>query len=77
MSNLLTLTDLAVKLSADEETVVKWQRRYHWPHVKIGRALRWTPEQADEIVRRHAVTAPESKPVVVSGQTARSARRAS
>lgn len=74
--NLLTAADLAERLSArDEAQVMEWHRRYRWPSVKIGRVVRWTPEQADEIVRLHIVKPAKADPVVATGQTARSARR--
>lgn len=78
MSDLLDAAAMAERLSArDEKQVMEWHRRYHWPHVKIGRAVRWTPEQADEIVRRHIVSPAGAEPQlgIIPGQTARSRAR--
>lgn len=73
--NLLTAADMATLLNAEDEKQVKeWHRRYHWPHVKLGREVRWTAEQATEIVRRHTVTV-KATALEDDGRTARSKAR--
>lgn len=74
--SLLNAGDLAALLGADSaEQVKEWHRRYKWPHVKLGRTVRWTPEQADEIVRRHTVAG--GTLTAADGRTPRSAGRRS
>lgn len=75
MNDLLTAADLGKKLGGvPAGTVMEWQRTYKWPHVQFGRKFRWTEEQAEQIVKSHTVA---GKPIRTTGQTARSARRAS
>jgi DNA-binding transcriptional MerR regulator len=73
-SQLLTPADLAEHFGVTERTLLRWANQYAWPRTQIGRRLRWTPEQVDQIKRQHAVTPAGVKPA--DGRTARSARRA-
>jgi hypothetical protein len=58
-----------------ERTVADWRRRYGWPHLTVGRSVRYTPEHVEQILRSHqAATGP--KPTALPGQTRRSASRA-
>ena len=75
MSGLLTPADLAEHFKVPERTVMEWQRADHWPHPRIGRKVRWTPEQVEQIERQHTVTPAGVRPK--DGRTARSAGRAS
>lgn len=60
----LTHADLAERLSLPLTTTVKLRRRYGWPHVRLGKAVRFTEEQVAQIVASRTVTeAPEEKPV--------------
>ncbi|MFT3871099.1 MAG: helix-turn-helix domain-containing protein [Nocardioides sp.] len=69
---LLTAADLAELLGAPESTVMEWCRTYRWPHVRLGRRFRWTPEQVEQIVAAHVVVG--EKPDT-SGRTARAMQR--
>lgn len=71
---LLTAADLAEILGVSQEKVMEWRRVFDWPHVRIGRRFRWTPEQVEQIVAQHAVPSqkPERRP---GGPTARSMAR--
>lgn len=76
MSAVLTPGDLAELLHVPEAKVLEWRRVYNWPSLKVGRKIRFTAEQVEQILAAHSgkpradVTA-----VVVDGQTARSAGR--
>lgn len=76
---LLTPADLADDLGVTVRKVMEWRRVYGWPCVQIGRVFRFTPEQRDAIIARHAVTpvvpAEETSAVGIGGQTKRSASR--
>lgn len=77
----ITPAQLAEILDVTEAKVMEWRRVYNWPHVKIGRTFRFTPQQVEQIIASHSVkpsaTTKPSGPVKIAGQTARSARRAS
>jgi hypothetical protein len=74
MSALITPEQMAERFSGVEvKTVLEWNRKYHWPHVRVGKQLRWTEEQYDEIVRQHSAAG--DRPKGLPGQTARSASR--
>lgn len=59
----------------DGRKVGDWRRRYDWPHITVGRTIRYTPEQVEQILRKHQVTAPAKKAAALPGQTKRSASR--
>ncbi len=72
--NLLTADDLAVVFGVNRRRVMEWQHSHQWPCVRVGRTLRWTPEQVEQIKRLHTITPVGVK--AADGRTARS-RRAS
>lgn len=73
---LLTEAQLADALGATRDQVGVWRRQYGWPHVKLGREVRFTAAQVDEIVALHTVRpANTTQPVGLPGQTPRSAAR--
>lgn len=75
MTELITPAELADKIKdTSAERVVRLCRQHNWPHVRMGRAIRFTPEQVEQIVAMQTVT-PKAKPST-SGQTARSKKRA-
>lgn len=73
--DLLTADDLAVIFKVSRRRVMEWQHKHNWPSVRVGRTIRWTAEQVEQIKARHSVTPAGVKPA--DGRTARSARRAS
>lgn len=76
MTALLTPAQVAAQFEdKDARWVLESRLRYGWPCVQVGRTIRFTPEQVDEIVRRHTVQ-PDVAAGALEGQTARS-RRAS
>lgn len=75
MSSYLTEADLGERLGADEATVGEWRRRYSWPHIKIGRQVRFSEADVRAIESMHHVE--PTKPTALPGQTSRSASRAS
>lgn len=79
MSGLISDVALAEQFGISLDRLHKLRRRYHWPHVRLGRQdVRFTSEQVAEIVRlQSAAPVPKSAaaPVVATGQTKRSARR--
>lgn len=76
-TDLLTPADVAETFGGGKTArwVLESRLRYGWPCVKVGRVVRFTPEQVAEIMRRHTVQADSETPAL-EGQTARS-RRAS
>lgn len=70
---LLDADDLAVIFKTHRRRVMEWQLAFGWPRIKIGKEIRWTPEQVEQIKRTHTVTAAGVTPA--DGRTARSARK--
>ena len=54
-TELITEADLARILRLNLERTADLRRREEWPHIKIGRAYRYTPEQVEHIIRSHIV----------------------
>lgn len=72
-ADLLTPDDLAAIFGVSRRRIVEWSHQHSWPCVRVGRVIRWTPEQVEQIKARHTVTAHGVKPA--DGRTAKSARR--
>lgn len=80
---LYSPADLAAMFS-DEDTPVSerrvrdWIRQHGWPHIEVGRTIRFTDQHLEQILAKHTVT-PKVKqveaPVFIDGQTKRSAGR--
>lgn len=82
MSAYRTPADLAELLGTTVPNILQWRREHSWPSLKIGRAIRFSPDHVEQILAKHEAKPLEAAPVtevVVTGQTARSAkaRRAS
>lgn len=75
MSAYLTDADLAERLGEEESKVAAWRQRYGWPHMKLGRQVRYTEADVRAIEALHHVEAATVKSL--PGQTARSAGRSS
>ncbi len=83
MEPLLTEKDLAEILQTSAAQVAKWRRAKNWPHVRLGRDVRYRPEQVRDIIDGQTVaggmTSPTSAPVqghgALPGQNARSVAR--
>lgn len=73
MSDFITEAELAERLGEDEDKVSEWRRRYRWPHIKIGRQVRFTEADVRAIQAMHHVE--PKRPEGLPGQTARSAAR--
>lgn len=73
MSEFLTEGDLALRLSVPEATVTAWRQRYGWPHIKIGRQVRFSEADVRAIEAQHHVKT--ERPAGLPGQTSLSARR--
>lgn len=75
MSDLefLTEADLAEILGVEEPKVSEWRRRYGWPHMKVGRQVRFTEADVRAIKSLHHVEG--ERPQALPGQTALSAAR--
>jgi hypothetical protein len=72
---LKTHVDLATLLNMPLSTVIELRKREAWPCVRLGRSVRFTDEQINQIVATHTVADAPAKPTAIAGQTARSARR--
>lgn len=73
MTDFLTDADLAEHFGVTPEQVATWRRMYQWPRIKVGRVIRYTPEQFAEIVAMQSgrsTTTPTG-----TGQTKASASR--
>lgn len=83
MTDTYTPADVAEMLHTSEANVLQWRRQYGWPSFKAGKTIRFTQEHVEQILAKHTVkptkaeAGPEAGPVVIAGQTKRSARRAS
>lgn len=71
--NMLTADDLAAIFKVSPRRIMEWKNQHAWPCTRVGRTVRWTPEQLEQIKARHAVTPQGIKPA--DGRTAKSARR--
>ena len=74
---LLDADDLAAIFKVGRRRVMEWQSQHSWPCVRVGRTIRWTPEQVEQIKARHTVVKKADKAEIrpADGRTARSARR--
>lgn len=73
--NLLTEEELAQRLRVSPRRAGDLRREHDWPHVKLGRRVRYTEHQAKQIVALQTAKPAPKKPTALPGQTARSARR--
>lgn len=74
---LLSDADLATTVfggGVTEKKVGEWRRKHGWPHLTVGRTVRYTPEHVEQILRQHQA-AVSSTPTALPGQTKRSASR--
>lgn len=77
-TSLYSPEDLAEMLHTDRETVLEWRRIYGWPSIKIGKTIRFTSDQVEQILAKHSTGPAKKQPTAVpavSGQTAKSASR--
>ena len=51
---LYTDDDLAEMFQLSKDTVVRFRQKLGWPHVKMGRQIRYTEAQIAEIVALHS-----------------------
>jgi excisionase family DNA binding protein len=76
-AKLYTPADLAELFGISERQLMDWRRQHAWPSVRVGRTIRFTQSQVDEILARHsaapATAAPD--PVTIPGQSKGSAAR--
>lgn len=75
MTDVITPDQLAERLGVPRRRVIEWNATYRWPHIRIGRRIRWTPEQVEQILRKHVITGGEIK--ASDGRTKGSKARAS
>lgn len=75
MIDWITEAELAAELGESEDKVAEWRRRYGWPHLKIGRQVRYTETDCRAIASLHHIGG--GKPAALPDQTALSAARAS
>lgn len=81
--NLISDAELAERFGITVAKLHELRKRHHWPHVKLGRfEVRFTEDQVEQIVDRHAVTPAAPVPFAeavagtsLAGQTKRSASR--
>lgn len=72
---MLTEHDLADVLKVDARQVASWRRRYAWPHVRVGRTVRFTSDQVAWIVRLHTCNPAAPAAGALPGQTCLSVAR--
>lgn len=72
--DLLTPAEVAKRLRITPKKVMELRRANGWPHVKLGRSIRFTPQQVEQIIGKQSVS-PSTSHVALPGQTAASARR--
>lgn len=73
---LLTLEDIAERMRVPVSTVMEWRKKYGWPTTKVGRTLRFTEDQWQQIQASHEVRDQKAQPDAW-GRTERSKARAS
>lgn len=73
MSAFITEAELAADLGETEDKVAEWRRRYGWPHIKIGRQVRYTDADVRAIASLHHIGG--GKVEGLPDQTARSIAR--
>lgn len=64
----LTHADIAERLNMPLSTVVEIRKREGWPHVRVGKAVRFTEEQVGEIIASHVVADGLTEAEVFPGQ---------
>lgn len=74
IDDLLTEDELAERLGVSPAKVAEWRRTYGWPHVRIGRRIRYTIADVRDIESRHHVAA-ANRGGGLAGQSALSAAR--
>ena len=76
---LYTPAELAEFFGISERTLLDWRRENGWPSVRVGRTVRFTQAQVDEILDRHSQVPQDGQttvePVVIPGQSKGSAAR--
>lgn len=77
MNRYTTEADLAGLLGATEKRVAEWRRTHGWPHLKVGRTVRYLPEHIEAIERMQTTRAKKPKQDdTFSGLTSRSRKSA-
>lgn len=71
---LRTHSDLAAVLNLPLSTTVELRKREGWPHVRLGKAVRFTDEQVAQIVASHTVTETPTAAPMFTGQRKRGGR---
>lgn len=77
MRRYLTEAEFAAQLGAAEERVAIWRRQYGWPHLSVGRTIRYTDEHIAAIERMQTVDGKHKAAAGIDGQTEASKKRAS
>ncbi|GAB3667152.1 hypothetical protein GCM10027596_35850 [Nocardioides korecus] len=67
LASLLTETELAEVLRLETDHVRHLRQREGWPHVKLGRQVRFTEDDVRDIIKSHHVV--PSRPHGLPGQT--------
>lgn len=68
MEARLTHADVAERLNLPLSTVVELRKREGWPHIRLGKAVRFTEEQVAEILTSHIVSDKPADVVAFPGQ---------
>lgn len=55
MNQLLTCEDIAKIIGRTPRTIQRWARDRTVPHIRIGRTIRFTQDQVDEILAAYSV----------------------
>lgn len=59
---LITPAQLAEMFDLTEAKVMELRRKHDWPHVRLGRRFRFTPEQVARIIADHTATSDGAQP---------------
>lgn len=68
---LITEAELAQRLQLPRSTIADLRQREGWPHQRFGRLVRYTPEDAAQIIAAHHIKQRDRLP----GQTVASMNR--
>lgn len=69
----VTPDELAERFGVRRRRLLELNAKHGWPHVRIGKHIRWTEDQIDQILRKHTVTGGVVN--TKGGRTARSTAR--
>lgn len=75
MERLYTVDEVAESFQIPKSTVTELCHREGWPHVRLGRAIRFTEEMVKQIISAHIVSKTPTESPMFPGQRAHRPKR--